>query len=118
MAIVSNCPGLSEDVVGVINAAGAADDRAQVFGDAVRAADGDLPTLVEKLAGGSPSDVADFQRLHPDAVPTLFGAAAAVAAGHATLELVLVNDGPVVSVVQDAGAITVTVHVVNRPSHD
>lgn len=118
MAIVSNCPGLSEDVVGVINKAGQADGRAKIFGDAVAAAHGDLTQLVVEVAGGSPSDVADFQRLHPEAVPILFGAASAVAAGDAKLTLTLVDDGPVVSVVQDSGTITVAVHIVRDPAHD
>lgn len=118
MAIVSNCPGLSKDVVDQINDAGKADDRAHVFGAAVEKAHGDLPALVAALAGGSPSDVADFQRLHPEAVPTLFGVASAVAAGHATLALTLVDDGPVLSVVQDADAIRVAVHIVRDPAHD
>jgi hypothetical protein len=109
MAIVSNCPGLATDVIDAINELGRRSDRVVTFGDAVTQAGGDLPALVAALVGASPSGVGRFQELHPDAVPTLVAAAAAVAAGDSTLRLELSDDGPLVSVVHDAGEITVRV---------
>jgi hypothetical protein len=109
MVIVSNCPGLSSDVIDEINDAGSRSDRAEKFGGAVAQAGGDLTALVAALVGASPPGVGQFQELHPDAVPTLIAAAAAVAAGDSTLSLELTDDGPVVSVVHDVGEIIVRV---------